>query len=251
MNKTRIEWTDFTFNPVTGCWGPGGTAEKPKRCAYCYANRIAGRFLPPRKIYRQGQGTFEDDFSPIFWPERLSQPAKVKKPSKIFVCSMADLFGDWVPDEWIEQVKVEAIHCPHHIFQFLTKNPKRLKDFNPWPGNCWVGTTATNQADMDERGHWLLKVNAPVRFVSHEPLLGNIYLPRWTSGKWTLRGHNHPTEPGRGINWAIIGAMTGPGAVRPDPEWVQGLVDQYLAASVPFFLKDNLDLDVHHQEFPQ
>jgi protein gp37 len=175
----------------------------------------------------------------MFHPDRLSQPAKVKKPSKIFVCSMADLFGDWVPREWIESVLSQALKNPWHTFQFLTKNPKRLQEFNPWPENCWVGCTITNQEDMNERVGYLLNADARVRFISHEPLLSEI---RQSQAWW------HKTS--LLLQWAIIGAMTGPGAVKPKPEWVQCLVDQYRAAGVPVFLKDNLKWPEKIQEWP-
>lgn len=234
MNKTKIEWTDYTWNPVTGCWGPGGTAEKPKRCSYCYAERVAQRFNNDRMNPR---GPRKEPFPPEFHFYRLDQPHKVKKPAKIFVCSMADLFGDWVPDRWIRDIINVVLNCPHHTFQFLTKNPKRLKDFNSWPSNCWIGITVTNQADADGRLPWLLQADAPVKFVSHEPLLSG--LDRESLGAY--RGQ---------IDWAIIGAMTGPGAVKPQPEWVQGLIDQYRAAGVPVFLKDNLNWFKKIQEWP-
>jgi protein gp37 len=164
-----------------------------------------------------------DPFQPVFWGNRLDQPYKVKKPAKIFVCSMADLFGDWVPQDWIESVLQIVRGCPWHTFQFLTKNPKRLSFWNPWPDNCWVGTTVTNQEDM-HRVMEMWNVLSKVRFISYEPLLGPIDIG--LSGAY--------------IDWAIIGAMTGPGAAKVDPAWVQGLVDQYRAAGVPVFLKDNL-----------
>ena len=133
MNKTLIEWTDFTFNPVTGCWGPGGTAEKPNRCPYCYAKRIADRFFPVQEVYHQGQGTWEEFFAPMFYPERLSEPAKIKTPSKIFVSSMGDLFGDWVPREQILDVLTTVKYrAPWHTYQFLgflKKIWKFLKSF--------------------------------------------------------------------------------------------------------------------------
>jgi protein gp37 len=234
MNKTKIEWTDYTWNPVTGCWGPGGTAEKPRRCSYCYAEKKAQR----RMLDYEREG---DPFRPMFHPERFLEPAKVKKPSKIFVCSVADLFGDWVPEEWIKQIiNYTCFAAPWHIFQFLTKNPKRLKDFKPWPLNCWVGTTVTTQEDADERLPWLLQVDAPVRFVSHEPLLSSINMVRWLS-------HVHFSGPL--IGWGIIGAMTGPGAVKVKPEWVRGLIDQYRNAGVPLFLKDNLIFNEHEKPY--
>jgi protein gp37 len=199
-------------------------------------------------------------FSPTFWPDRLDQPAKVKKPSKIFVCSMADLFGDWVLEEWIIKVRAIAYNNPQHIFQFLTKNPKRLKYFK-WPDNCWVGTTVTNQADADEWLPWLLQVEAPVRFVSHEPLLGEIDMQRYLVGVMAMKvfrdhGGKDATiipehlKPRPYLHWAIIGAMTGPGAVKPKPEWVQGLLDQYRDAGVPVFVKGSLYKDFPIREWP-
>jgi len=241
MNKTKIEWTDYTWNPVTGCWGPGGTAEKPNRCFYCYAQKVANRF--PRNFNRWHDDPFVPRFamgSQLMFGN-FDDPARVKKPSKIFVCSMGDLFGDWVPEHWISEVRRVVRTCPQHIFQFLTKNPRRLSVWNPWPSNCWVGTTVTNQADADERYPWLLKVDAPVRFVSHEPLMGHIdvskSLPYETGkGPWP----DAEVDEVEGVDWAIIGAMTGPGAVPPKGEWVQSLVEQYRDAGVPIFIKDNL-----------
>ena len=248
MNRTKIEWTDYTWNPVTGCWGPGGTAEKPNHCWYCYAKRVHSRFedknyndpLPKKWGY---------SFAPTFHPERLFQPAKVKKSAKIFVCSMGDLFGDWVPDEWIQQIKdrVRSIHNRQHTFQFLTKNPKRYQEFNPWPSNCWVGTTVTNQADADKRVRELLFTDAPVRFVSIEPMLSEIDSSKWFKGV-TKGGYGSWGK----VNWTIIGAMTGLGSSQhqPKPEWIQSLIDQAHGAGVPVFLKDNLHWPEKIQEWP-
>ena len=249
MNKTKIETCDYTWNIVTGCWGPGGTAEKPNRCPYCYAWKMAGRFLPGST--GGPEAARYDPFAPKLHPDRLSQPSRVKKPSKIFVCSMADLFGDWVSKYWIKAVLYRMEQCPQHIFQFLTKNPKRLKDFNPWPSNCWVGTTVTNQADADELLPWLARVEATVRFVSHEPLLGPIGLPAAIRVPVPgMDGENFLFPLGGTIQWAILGSMTGPGAVKwgrtPSPsnsslpEWVAALANQYHDAGVPIFMKNNL-----------
>lgn len=265
MIKTKIETCDYTWSPVTGCWGPGGTAEKPNRCAYCYAKRIAMRFVPGD--FYEGY----DPFEPAFHPDRLSQPAKAKKPSKIFVCSMADLLGDWVPREQIEQViNAGPVRAPWHTYQFLTKNPKRLKDFI-WPSNCWVGTTITNQADADERLPWLLQVDAPVLFVSHEPLLSSINVAPYLPPEYCPNCHNtgfpfidcgneHSGYDYRKkcecitqtyLDWAIIGGMAGPRAVRTKPEWVMDLADQYQSAGVPLFVKDNLGFTGQPQEWPK
>jgi protein gp37 len=170
---------------------------------------------------------------------------------------MGDLFGDWVPDEWIEQVleTVRTIHLhPWHTYIFLTKNPKRYQAFNPWPETCWLGATVTNRADANERIPELLKAQATVRFVSVEPMLGPVDftcywgLPFEREGSSILMGHSLL----RRIQWLIIGAMTGPGAEahQPKPEWVQSLIDLTCSAGVPLFLKDNLKWPDKLQEYP-
>lgn len=242
---SKIEWTDETINPLGwGCYGPLGTPEAPRVCSYCYARRFAARNTRGCELCAK--------FIPHWHDEQLEKINHWRKPRRIFIQSMGDLFHPYTPKNQILTVLAVAGCFPRHTFQFLTKNPKRLKDFNPWPSNCWVGTTVTNQADADERLPWLLKVDAPVRFVSHEPLMGeidmvNTYLKGSRSGRicpvcglaW---GHDDLVGRGRcrGVDRAIIGAMTGPGPVRPKPEWVQGLVEQYRSAGVPIFLKDNL-----------
>ena len=240
---SKIEWTDKTINPLGwGCYGPGGTAENPQICAYCYSRRMSkGPYAPKCDLCRQ--------FIPHWHEEQLYKPLHWKKPRKIFVQSMGDLLGDWVPENQINAVLQIANRCPQHIFQFLTKNTKRLKDFNPWLSNCHVGTTVTNQDDADERLPWLLQVDAPVRFVSHEPLLGEISF-RWAKWAPIHQGLNTEYEGIRGIHWAIIGAQTGPGAVRPEVDWVMNLAEQYRVAGVPLFLKDNLGFKDQPQEFP-
>jgi protein gp37 len=240
MNRTKIEWADYTWNPVTGCWGPGGKAEKPKRCWYCYANRLSFRF----------KSGLDDPFGPSFYPYRFVQPAKVKKPSRIFVCSMGDLFGDWVPQDWIKAVLnvAKATHFPKsHTFLFLTKNPKRYQEFNPWPANCWLGATITNQADADERIPDLLKAQAAVRFVSVEPMLAPVDLRSYLT-EYAGPGARFLSK----VNWLILGAMTGPGskAYQPDLAWVQYLIDQARAAGVACLIKDNLKWPERIQEWP-
>ena len=260
---TKIDWSDEMINPLGwGCYGPGRTPENPKPCSYCYAMRIAHRGMRDYDLCRQ--------FIPHWHPEMLDKPHFWKKPRRIFVQSMGDLFHPSTPQFQIELVLAMAKALPRHTFQFLTKNPKRLKDFNPWPANCWVGTTVTGQADADERLPWLLQVEAVVRFVSHEPLLGAIdltnYLPpefclncNNTGYPWIECGNEHSgydyrytceCKTQKYVDWAIIGAQTGPGAVKPKLEWVQGLIDQYRAAGVPLFLKDNLNRVDKIQEFP-
>ncbi len=250
MNHTKIEWTDFTWNPVTGCWGPGGTAEKPNWCPYCYAHRQARRF--------------HRSFEPQFHPQRLFQPHQVKEPGRIFVGSAADLFGDWVPDNWIADIRRAIITAPWHTYIFLTKNPKRYREFNPWPGSCWLLTTITNQEDADQRIPELLKADAAVLGVSAEPLLGEIEIfgrvrPKkdchYIDDEDGTCGHPDnitpechigsycPTELAlndRAFRWVIIGSMTGPGAKQPESMWMHSLEHQCLNNGVPLFEKNNL-----------
>ena len=172
MNKTNIEYAHYTWNPVRGCL---------HNCPYCYAARIDKRF---------GDGNFR----PTFYPERLQEPLKVKKPSRIFVGSMADLFGDW---DWVDKISplfkysrnaiVSRIfdivdQCPQHTFVFLTKNPKGMQGFN-FPDNCWCGTSVENQEKADERIPELLKVNCKTLFVSLEPILEPINFDKWIRGE--------------------------------------------------------------------
>ncbi len=210
MNKTSIEWTDYTWNPVTGCL---------KNCSYCYASAISKRF--------------HISFKPTFHPERLEEPIKLKKPSKIFVCSMADLFGEWVPSEWIHRVLDVVKACPQHTFQFLTKDPKRYSEFTPFYNNVWIGATATDQAYWRYAQFWLASVNAPVKFISVEPFLHRIN-PFFDGMKFIP-------------DWLIIGACTGKEAKQPDPEWVKLLEQSCKGVSV--FHKDNL-IGGYRKEFP-
>ena len=215
MNKSGIEWTDYTWNPVTGCL---------HGCDYCYAREIANR--PSRRR------AFPDGFKPTYRPERLDQPTKVRRESSIFVCSMADLFGSWVPEPWISQVLEIVRSCPSHTFQFLTKNPARLSDFNPWPGNTWVGATATNQAQADIAVHAMTRVEAPVRFISCEPLLDRIDLD------------------GDFWSWIIVGACTGRKRRQPERAWIEVLTAKARAIGAALFYKPNLrDVD-QVREFP-
>jgi protein gp37 len=189
----------MSWNPVTGCL---------HGCEYCYARRIYQRF---------GRS-----FKPAFHPERLDQPMRRRKPSRIFVCSVADLFGTWVPQEWIDQVLAVVRQCPRHTFQFLTKAPGRLSG-QDWPGNAWVGCTATNQAMWDEAAESLRSVQASVRFISAEPMLEPIV----AAANWMPE-------------WLIIGAQTGPGGKQPCRGWVGRLTVQAHAFGSAVFYKPNL-----------
>lgn len=151
MNKTKIEYCNYTWNPVTGCL---------HACDYCYARRIALRFW--------------GNFAPKFHLERIYEPLKLREPSIIFAVDMGDLFGEWVPSKWIYDVLHVAEKACWHKFIFLTKNPKRLTEF-VYPANVWLGVTVDRQKRV-EGIKSLLATNAKVKFVSFEPLLENVNL---------------------------------------------------------------------------
>lgn len=214
MNKTKIEWCDFTWNPVVGC---------ERGCWYCYARKIAQRF--PKN--------FPAGFKPTFHPERLLEPYDYQKPSRIFVCSNADLFAPWTESRWrFEVLKYSWLCTVPHQFLFLTKNPEFIKNIQ-YPERFWMGTTITNE--FGENGDWvnvehIRKVRAGVRFVSFEPLLGA--LPRNVSLE--------------GIDWIIIGKLTGSKRVKLQFDWIWDIAQRAIAQGIPLFFKDNLQA-----EFPQ
>jgi len=200
---------------------------------------------------------------PHWHEDRIYKPLHWHKPRRIFWGSTGDLFHPFTPENYINAVLQIVNRCPQHTHIFCTKNPARYRDFNPWPANCILLTTITNQKDADERIPELLRAQARVRGVSHKPLLGEIDLSRWIrplicsqcGQKWEDRacGPTHAllaNESASLLNWGIIGGMTGPGAVKPEPEWVQDLVNQYRAAGTSIFLKDNLRWPEKIQEWP-
>ena len=217
--KQSIGWTTRTWNPVTGCWGPEGSARNPNRCFYCYAHRMAKR-LRGRHGYPD-----PDPFVPTFHPDRLAIPSQWKKPTRIFVCSMGDLFGNWVPPEWILSVLTTVTTCPQHTFLFLTKTPTTYYHFH-FPQNCWLGATA----DSFKASYWNATALADlpnITFLSYEPLLDLVYT-NYNALWW--------------IDWVIVGAMTGPGARQHAPEknWIRNILLQATKVNLPIFMKDNL-----------
>ncbi len=207
--NSHIEWTEATWNPVTGCTqiSPG--------CAHCYAKTFAERFRGvPGHPYEQG-------FDLTLRPARLLQPLQWKKPQLIFVNSMSDLFHEGVPDEFIRRVfeTMEAAHW--HRFQLLTKRPERLAAMAhelSFPENLWVGVSVENQR-WTSRIDCLREVPAKTRFLSCEPLLGPLQLDL------------------RDIHWVIVGGESGHGARPMDPKWVRGIQRQCQAVGVAFFFK--------------
>ncbi len=217
MNKTAIEWCDYTWNPVTGC---------KHGCPYCYARKIAERF--------KGSKAWPQGFEPMFHPDRLDAPRHVgrqyynpmPKGSTVFVCSMADLFGGWVPGEWITRVMDAAARVPRHAYIFFTKNPSRYLFI---PGsyveqkNFWFGTTATGgDRPSLERIDSLKRLPEGNTFISFEPLLGD-------PGPLDLAG----------IKQVIIGAQTNP-SVLPDTVWVHKIQNEADRVGAKVFCKDSL-----------
>ena len=234
MNETRIEWCDSTWNPVTGC---------KRGCPYCYAKRIAERFkckgVKPGEIvecFELNEPFYQDErnqpypfgFVPTMHRYRLGEPARKTKGQTIFVCSMADLFGPWVPTRWIVEVLDACRKAPQHRYLFLTKYPKRYLELDhmallPHEDNFWFGSTVTMGEDsaawMKDIGcHW---------FLSIEPLLGPVDL---TAGSGPMP------------EWVIIGAETGnrKEKVRPEYEWVQSIVSDCVTFNIPVFMKDSM-----------
>jgi len=215
MNKTKIEWTDYSWNPITGC---------KHGCWYCYAKNLARRF---KKVFPNG-------FEPTFYENRLKEPYKLKKPSKIFVCSIADLFAPWTPLEWTEKVMDSMLWCPvKHTFQLLTKNPERIPR-RRYPANFWFGTTVTNQNGDWKNIEEIKRVESSIRFVSFEPLLSPL-----------------PDDVCLdGVQWIIIGKLTGSKKVKLDSYWVHHICDEAERHNIPVFLKNNLGFKNPLQEFP-
>lgn len=241
MNKTKIDWCDSTWNPVTGCL---------HGCEYCYARGIANRFgfgayepniaervLIEPAISAGKKIPYPFNFDPTFHKYRLNEYQN-KKGRNIFVCSMADLFGEWVPDEWIEEVFSACEKAPQHSYLFLTKNPKRYETVldRYMPPNMWFGWSQTgpmgNKCDFTT--HHSIKT-----FISIEPLL-----------KPFKEFHI------KGVDWVIIGAETGrrKNKVVPKRGWIEDIVNECRKVDIPVFMKSSLiDIwgDPLIQEFPK
>jgi protein gp37 len=253
MAKTKIEWCDKVWNPTTGC------SKISAGCANCYAERIANRFWGDRK------------FTDVrCHSERLNEPLNWRKPQKIFVNSMSDLFHEDVPFSFVEKVwdiMFDATILHNHIFMILTKRPKRMLEFSKWMNDCrlrridypgvWLGVTVENQRTADERIPILLDILAVVRFVSIEPMLGPVDLTNIKDGfvdldvlSSKLGGPNDSMHwTGGKIDWIICGPETGPGARPIKSKWILDLYRQCADTGVPFFDKRNT-LGLNLQQFP-
>lgn len=259
MKKTKIDWADSTWNPVTGCL---------HGCEYCYARGIANRFgghmqpiftdkpvlaKPSRIRFIDGKEKvcpYPFDFLPTLHKYKLDEPARWTKPRNIFVCSMADLFGEWVPDEWIGEVFDACCEAPQHRYMFLTKAPENYIKYEdrhplmvPDGENFWYGTSVTSEKDSD-RIYDLLNwhsYNGANTFVSVEPLLDRL----WQN----TRQHIAETQ------WVIIGAETGrrKDRITPEREWVEHIANMCAQYNTPVFMKESLREiigDDFRQEFP-
>lgn len=209
--SSKIEWTEVTWNPITGCTkiSPG--------CSHCYAERIAYRFAG---MY--GYPERPNHFSVKLRSERLEQPLRWKKPRVVFVNSMSDLFHKSVSFSFIQQVFAVMRTASRHTFQVLTKRSERLVDLNgqiDWPANVWMGVSVENEDYLFRVDH-LKHTNASVKFVSFEPLLGPI-----------------PNLDLQGIDWVIVGGESGPQARPLREKWVLDIKKGCDRASVPFFFK--------------
>lgn len=209
--KTTIEWTESSWNPVTGC------TKISTGCKHCYAERMA------KRLQAMGHPNYVDGFNVVKrCPEVLDVPYKWKKSQMIFVNSMSDLFHKDVPAQFIDEVFFTMNETGWHTYQILTKRAGRLEKLAKrftWSHNIWMGVTVET-ADHIGRIDHLRKVPATVRFLSLEPLLGPL-----------------PNLNLDGINWVIVGGESGPGARPMKSEWVEDLRDQCLRANVPFFFK--------------
>ncbi len=252
MNHTKIEWAlnpdgtpGYTWNPITGCLNG---------CDYCYARRLANTRL--KKVYlanlrvstktsvlSEYADALADPFYPRFWPDRLYQKDSPRlwetkqKAKGIFVCDMSDLFGIGIPEKWTKEILDYIKRCPNDRFYLLTKQPQNLAKFSPFPDNCWVGVTATNDSMFRIASIELMKVNAKVKYISFEPLLdwsdyyaGVLTRVNSLGDRWMKQG---------GINWLIIGAQSKP-YKPPKIEWVKEIIMAAERAGIPYFIKNNL-----------
>lgn len=210
MTQTAIEWTDATWNPVTGCTkiSPG--------CKFCYAEVMA------RRLEAMGQPNYRNAFEVTLHPHMLERPLTWRRPQSIFVNSMSDLFHEEVPDQFIERVFDVMVRATWHRFQVLTKRAERLESASPrlpWRSHIWMGVSVES-AEYTWRIDHLRRTGAAIKFLSLEPLLGPL-----------------PALDLAGIDWVIVGGESGHHPRPIDERWVLDIRDQCQAAGVAFFFK--------------
>lgn len=210
MAQSSIEWTEFTWNPVTGCTkiSPG--------CDFCYAERMA------KRLQAMGQPRYTNGFELTLHEDMLERPLSWKTPRRIFVNSMSDMFHKDVPTWFIQKMFEVMRRASWHQFQVLTKRSRRLRELSPaidWPDNLWMGVSVEHQEFVVRLDH-LRETGAAVKFVSCEPLLGPL-----------------PAFDLCGIDWVIVGGESGPGARAMEEGWVLDIKAQCQQARVPFFFK--------------
>lgn len=257
---STIEWTDETWNPTVGC------SKVSPGCDNCYAVRVAAREMQPAHRGLTKDGDWTGEVRRL--PDRLEQPMHWRRPRRVFVDSMSDLFHPDVTDAFIADVFAVMAACPRHTFQVLTKRPQRMREFctekyglidlaspfgpaglpplsMPYPSpNVWLGVSVEDQRYADLRIPHLLATPAAVRFLSIEPLLGPVDLSRPLGLEWSEIGEFWMQEmfaalQGRRvpIDWVIVGGESGPGARPLDIEWIRTILAQCAEAQVPVFVK--------------
>lgn len=207
---SHIEWTEMTWNPVTGC------TKLSQGCKHCYAERMAMR------LHAMGMERYRNGFAITLHEDLIDLPHRWRQPRTIFVNSMSDLFHDDVPFDFIERVFRTMARCTQHKFQVLTKRSERLREFSSrldWTPNIWMGVSVEDSR-VEHRINDLRNTPAQVRFLSLEPLIGPL---------------DHLDL--EGIHWAIVGGESGPGARPMKEEWVRSIKEQCERANVAFFFK--------------
>ena len=208
--KSKIEWTEASWNPITGC------SKISDGCVNCYAARLA------KRLKAMHNPRYKNEFNVTVHEDLINQPRKWKKPLKIFVNSMSDIFHDEVSDEIILRIFKTMNECPQHQFQVLTKRPERLATLNSminWTNNIWLGVTVENNKYIN-RVDFLRECDAYIKFISAEPLLSELS---------DINLQN--------IDWIIVGGESGPGARNIEKEWVLDLLNKAKKSETAFFFK--------------
>ena len=218
---TKVEWADETWNTISGC------SKISSGCLNCYAERMSKRLAG-----RYGYPTAPHNFDVTLHPDKLNEPLRWKKPRRVFVCSMGDLFHEDVGVLVLLELWSVMARCPQHTFMILTKRPTKMHEFMDMEPmgrrlpNVWLGVTVESPDQLWRVEH-LLQIPAAVHFVSVEPMLGPLNM-----GNLLIQA---------GVDWIICGAETGPGARPMDLDWARDLRDQCVSAAVPFFFKRDSD----------